>query len=121
MELTLPHDCELLKGEFADQEKIWTSYCRGKKVDWHVSTAFLLKLRNEGVSDLHEVLHATVLKTDVVRQQLRYDVGLLTSDAVQKGFDARKELAHVIGLISHVIVLAEDQAGYVGILIAGPL
>ena len=63
------------------------------------------------MSNLHEVLHTPILKTDVAKQQLRHDVGLLSSDAVQKDFDSRKELADLIGLISHVTMMAEDQAG----------
>ena len=37
MGMILPHDCELLTGEFAEREKLWSSYCHGKKVDWSVS------------------------------------------------------------------------------------
>ena len=70
MDMILLHDCELLTGEFAEREKFWSSYCHGKKVDWSVSAVFLLKLRNEGLSDLHDILHAPVLKTDVGKQQL---------------------------------------------------
>ena len=51
MEMTLPHDCELLTGEFADREKNWISYYSSKEVVWHASPAFLLKLGNDGVSD----------------------------------------------------------------------
>ena len=120
MELTLRHNCELLMGEFADREKIWTSFCNGKKIDWLVSSAFLFKLRNEGLSDLHEVLHAPVLKTDVGKHQLHFDVGLLTSEGTQKDFDCQKELAHVIGLICHTSIMAEDQLGTLKFLSDGP-
>ena len=110
MDVILPPDCELLTGEFADREKFWSYYCHVKKVDWAVTTAFLLKLRNEDLSDLHEILHAPVLKTDVGKQQLHFDINLLTSDAVQKDFDARKELAHLLGLVSFTSVMAADHA-----------
>ena len=32
MEVSLPLDCELLKGKFAEKEKFWNSYCHDKKL-----------------------------------------------------------------------------------------
>ena len=66
----------------------------------------LLKLRNEDLSDLHEVLNTPILKTDVRKHQLQLDVGLLTSEAVQKGF----------GVLSHISVISADQAEMVKFL-----
>ena len=61
MELQLPHDSLLSESELDEREKLRTSYCDGKKLDWYVSSLFLDKLQNEGLSDLHEILHAPIL------------------------------------------------------------
>ena len=78
-------------------------------MDWTVTSVFLLKLRNEDLSDLHEILHAPILKTDVGKQHLHFDIGLLSSEGVQKDFDARRELAHLLGLICYTSVMAADH------------
>ena len=109
MEVTVPHECLLLKDEFADREKLWISFYETKKVDWRPTPAFLLKLRNEGLENLHTVLQAPALKTDVAKLQLRHDVGLLTAEIIKKDTDARNELSYLIGLFAHTAVLAADH------------
>ena len=110
MEITVPHECLLLKDEFADREKLWTSFYDSKKFEWRTTPAFSVRFWNEGLEDLHTVLQAPILKTDVAKLQLHHDVGLLTGDIVKKDLEARNELSYLIGLFAHTAVLAADHA-----------
>ena len=109
MEVTVPHECLLLKDEFADREKLWTSFYDSKKFEWRTTPAFSIRFRNEGLEDLHEVLQAPILKTDVAKLQLHHDVGLLTGDIVKKDLEARNELSYLIDLLAHMALLAADH------------
>ena len=85
-----------------------------------MSSAFLFKVMNEDSSDLHKVWHAPILKLDVGKEQLHFDVSLLSLEAVQRDFDSRKELAHLIGLICHTSVIAMNQFDTIKFLPDGP-
>ena len=52
---------------------------------------FLMKLRNESLSVLFEVLYASVLKIDVTKRQLHFDTDLITSAGAQKELEARRD------------------------------
>ena len=68
MEVKVPDDCILVRKEFLQREELWKSFLEKKKVDWSVSPHFLIKLRNEGLEDLHKILQAPQLKPHVAKQ-----------------------------------------------------
>ena len=110
MEAMIPHDTVLDRDEFAYMEKLWSSFVTTKKFEWKTTSPFLVRLRNEGLDDLHRVLQAPILKADVGRTQLHVDVHSLSVDALKKDFEARSELAYLVGLVAHMTLLAADQA-----------
>ena len=57
-----------------------------KKFEWRHSTSLAIKLRNQGLDDLHRVLQATSLKSDVAKTRLHVDVHEISSGALKKDF-----------------------------------
>ena len=76
MELTIPYDHIFWKEEFS--EKLWSSYCNGKELDWEVTPQFVIRLQNEAFEHLHKVLQAHILKVVVGKLQLHHII--LTAD-----------------------------------------
>ena len=108
MEVMIPHDSVLDRDEFADREKLWSDFVTKKKFEWWHTTSLAIKLRNQGLDDLHRVLQTPSLKADVAKTQLHVDVHEISKEALKKDFEARSELALLVGLIAHMTLLAAD-------------
>ena len=80
-----------------------------KNFTWPRTSSFSIRLKNESLDDLHGVLQAPVLKANVAQTQLMFDVHLLSSTAVKKDYETRRELMFVVGLVAQLTLMAADQ------------
>ena len=109
MEIMIPHGSILEQDEFKDREKLWNSLVTAKNVTWPRISSFHIKLRNESLKDLHRVLQAPKLRLQVAQTQLMFDVNLITEKAVKNDFEARSDLAFVVGYAAQLSLIAADQ------------
>ena len=94
------------------RKNFWTTincliFHDSKKVDLLSTTGLYLKLKNEGLHDLHEVLHIPFLQTEVGKMQLHCNIGFLAFKGLQKDFDLRKELVDLLGNLIYDTIMQE--------------